>query len=191
VADWLVRRRSYRCQFYCHTIDGPVHWPPSTGRGLDVVQFDVGGVARARAVSWTQNLERGLCYACGCWEVLEARRPRRIDLILGRSAGLGSTLFAAAYAPRIPIVQFFDYYYHHHLHDLAAEPDRPDSPDYVQWRRTANAVQLLDLENGVHAWTVGTWQRESISILLDWMQVELSWLIPKVDRTTREKETTG
>ena len=23
VADWLVRKRGYRCQFYCHAADGP------------------------------------------------------------------------------------------------------------------------------------------------------------------------
>src|SRR5207244_3515800 len=93
VADWLVRRRGYRCRFYCRTAAPAAFWPEAAGKGLDVVTFPVGGVAVEPSVSWTRVLERGLCYAYGCWEVLEARRPRPIDLVLGRSAGLGSTLF--------------------------------------------------------------------------------------------------
>jgi glycosyltransferase involved in cell wall biosynthesis len=160
VADWLVRKRGYRCRFYCHTAGPREHWPPSVGRGLEVIAFNVGGVAREQAVSWTRSLERGLCYAYGCWEVLEARRPRPIDLVLGRSAGLGSTLFAPAHLPRIPIVNLFDYHFHPHHHDLAGEPDRPTTPEYLAWRRTANAMDLLDLENGVHPWVPTAWQRD-------------------------------
>ena len=36
VADWLVRRRGYRCWFYCHTAEPREHWPASVGQGLDV-----------------------------------------------------------------------------------------------------------------------------------------------------------
>ena len=32
VADWLVRKRGYRCQFYCHAADGPESWPPQRRR---------------------------------------------------------------------------------------------------------------------------------------------------------------
>ena len=102
VADWLVRRRGYRCWFYCHTADPREHWPASVGQGLELQVFGVGGVAREQAVAWSRTLERSLCYAYGCWEVLESRRPRPIDLIVGRSAGLGSTLFAPVYAPAPP-----------------------------------------------------------------------------------------
>ena len=76
VADWLVRRRGYRCWFYCHTADPREHWPASVGQGLEVQSFGVGGVAREPAVPWSRTLERSLCYSYGCWEVLEARRPR-------------------------------------------------------------------------------------------------------------------
>src|SRR6516225_7421263 len=85
VADWLVRRR-----------------------GLELIQFNVGGAAREASVPWTRLLERGLCYAYGCWEVLEARRPRPVDLVLGRSVGLGSTLFVPVSLPGVPIVNLFD-----------------------------------------------------------------------------------
>src|SRR5688572_6577346 len=103
VADWLVRKRGYRCSFYCNTADAPAGWPESAGRGLEVVNFGVGGVAREPSAAWTRQLERGLCYAYGCWEVLDARRPRPVDLVLGRSEGLGSALFAPVSLPGVPV----------------------------------------------------------------------------------------
>ncbi|QDV37937.1 glycosyltransferase [Tautonia plasticadhaerens] len=159
VADWLVRTRGYRCWFFCHGVEPQDRWPGSTGRGLEVVRFDVGGVARERSVSWTRSLERGLCYAYGAWEVIEARRPRPVDVVLGRSSGLGSTLFVPAFAPRAPVVNLFDYYYHPRRLDLADELVDRLPPDYVNWRVAANAMDLLDLENGVVPWTSTEWQR--------------------------------
>lgn len=159
VADWLVRRRGYRCKFFCRTVSPDPFWPEAVGKGLDVVSFNVGGVATEPSVAWTRVLERGLCYAYGCWEVLEMRRPRPIDLVLGRSAGLGSTLFVPVYLPGVPIVNFFDYYFHAHAHDLTA--DDPAMPvEYYHWRRAANAMTLVELENGVTPWTTTAWQRD-------------------------------
>lgn len=158
VADWLVRKRGFRCQFYCNSAEPPEHWPASVGKGLELVHFNVGGVAREQAVAWTRNLERGLCYAYGCYEILDARRPREVDLVLGRSTGLGSTLFVPAALPGVPIVNLFDYYLHPHANDLAEEMASA-SADYFHWRRAANAMDLLDLENGVKAWVPTQWQR--------------------------------
>ena len=159
VADWLVRRRGYRCWFYCHTADPREYWPASVGQGLELQSFGVGGVAREQAVSWSRTLERSLCYSYGCWQVLETRRPRPIDLIVGRSAGLGSTLFAPVYAPAPPCVNLFDYYFHPRQNDLAGEVGADTPPTYVHWRRSANALELLDLENCDLAWTQTHWQR--------------------------------
>ena len=160
VADWLVRTRGYRCQFYFNSADPAECWPQSVGKGLELVQFNVGGVAREPSVHWTRQLERGLCYAYGCWEVLDARRPRPVDVVLGRSAGLGSTLFVPVYLPGVPIVNLFDYFYQPHANDLAGDagPDTP--PEYFHWRRSASAMELLDLENGVAPWTLTNWQRD-------------------------------
>ena len=146
VADWLVRRRGYRCWFYCHTAEAREHWPASVGQGLEVQVFGVGGVAREQAVAWSRTLERSLCYSYGCWEVLEAHRPRPIDLIVGRSAGLGSTLFAPVYAPAPARVNLFDYYFHPRQNDLADEIAADAPAAYFHWRRSANAIELLDLE---------------------------------------------
>jgi glycosyltransferase involved in cell wall biosynthesis len=160
VADWLVRRRGYRVRFFCHQLDPRETWPPTVGGGLELVQFDVGGVAREAAVPWTRSLERGLCYAYGAWEVYDARRPRPIELVLGRSAGLGSSLFAPVSYPRIPLVNLFDYYVHPRAGDLAGEDAAELPPDYLHWRRSANAMDLIDLENGVQPWTLTAWQRD-------------------------------
>ena len=159
VADWLVRRRGYRCWFYCHTALAREHWPASVGHGLELQVFGVGGAAREQAVAWSRTLERSLCYSYGCWEVLEARRPRPIDLIVGRSAGLGSTLFAPVYAPAPARVNLFDYYFHPRQNDLAAEIAADAPAAYVHWRRSANSIELLDLEQCDLAWTATNWQR--------------------------------
>jgi glycosyltransferase involved in cell wall biosynthesis len=159
VADWLVRRRGYRCQFYHSAAEAPERWPESVGRGLELIQFNVGGAAREASVPWTRLLERGLCYAYGCWEVLEARRPRPVDLVLGHSSGLGSSLFVPVLWPGVPIVNLFGYFFHAHAHDLAGEAGADMPAAYFHWRRAANAMDLLDLENGVTPWTLTRWQR--------------------------------
>src|SRR6516164_7869277 len=76
VADWLVRKRGYRCRFFTNAVQPAADALPSVGRGLDVVVFPVGGAGVEASVGWTRMLERGLCYAYGCWEALELRRPR-------------------------------------------------------------------------------------------------------------------
>jgi len=160
VADWMVRKRGCRVTFFCHQADPAPLWPEGTGKGLEVVSFNVGGVAREATVPWTRQLERGLCHAYGAWEVVESRRIRPVDVILGRSNGLGSTLFAPVSYPRAPVVNWFDYYYQARAMDLAEE-DAPTLPaEYVQWRRSANAMDLLDLENGVVPWIGTHWQRD-------------------------------
>jgi glycosyltransferase involved in cell wall biosynthesis len=160
VADWLVRRRGYRCHFFCHSAGPKEFWPESTGFGMDVIAFNVGGVAREGTVAWQKSLERSLCYSFGAWEVINHRRPRPIDVVLGRSDGLGSSLFAPVFVPRTPVVQLFDYYYHARKNDLADEAGAETPAAYYHWRRAANAIDLLDLENGVTPWTPTAWQRE-------------------------------
>jgi glycosyltransferase involved in cell wall biosynthesis len=127
---------------------------------LEAVAFNVGGVAREGSVDWRRMLERSLCYAFGAFEVIQGRRPRPVDVVLGRSEGLGSSLFAPVSYPKIPVVQMFDYYYHGRRHDLADEAG-PETPwAYYHWRRAANAIDLLDLENGTIPWSPTAWQRD-------------------------------
>src|SRR5262249_34605189 len=101
VADWLVRRRGYRCRFLCADADPRDFSPPSAGQGREVIRCPV---AAESAVGWTRVLERGLAHARAYFDHLDAARPRPIDLVLGRSAGLGSTLFVPVALPRVPVV---------------------------------------------------------------------------------------
>ena len=57
-------------------------------------------------------------------------------------------------------MNLFDYYFHPHANDLAAEDEPALPPEYIHWRRAANAMDLLDLENGVVPWTASRWQRD-------------------------------
>jgi glycosyltransferase involved in cell wall biosynthesis len=87
--------------------------------------------------------------------VLDARRPRPVDVILGRSAGLGSTLFAPVNYPAAPVVQFFDSYFD----PSRSEHDAGQPEAFGHWRRAANAIELVELENGVTPWTPTAYQR--------------------------------
>ncbi len=158
IADWLVRRRGYRIHFFTHQADPAEFWPESVGKGLELIQFNVGGVAREPSVSWLKSLERGLCYAYGAWEVYDSRRPRPIDAILGRSAGLGSNLFGSVAYPGIPRVNLFDYWYRAHHFDLAGEAGLGMPDEYYLWRRAINGMDLLDLENDVVPLVPTNWQ---------------------------------
>ena len=160
VADWLVRKRGYHCRFCCTRTEPAEFWPDSTGKGLEVILYNLGGVAREPSTAWTRTLERGLCYAYGCWEMLEARRLRPIDLVLGHSGGQGSSLFFPVFQPGVPIVNLFDYYFQPHANDLTDGTGSEMPPEYFHWRRAANAMDLLDLENGVIPWTHTPWQRD-------------------------------
>jgi glycosyltransferase involved in cell wall biosynthesis len=160
VADWLVRRRGWRVHFYCANVEAKESWPPTVGRGLEVVRFGVGGVAREGSVPWTRALERSLCYSFGCFEVLDARRPRPVDLVLGHAAGLGSTLFAPVALPAAPVVNLFDYWMEPHAGDLVDEIEPGAPAEYFHWRRVAGAYELLELENSAAAWTLTNWQRD-------------------------------
>jgi glycosyltransferase involved in cell wall biosynthesis len=160
VADWLIRRRGYRVHFYCHQVEPQELWPETVGRGLELITYNVGGVAKETSVHWSRGLERGLCYAYGAWEVYDVRRPRPVDLVLGRSVGLGSNLFSSVSYPGVPRVNFYDYYYLAHQHDLAGEAPPETPAEYFLWRKSANAMDLLDLENGGTPWAPTSWQRD-------------------------------
>ena len=161
VSDWFVRKRGYRVTTLCHSPAAPEFWPTAVGKGLEVIAYQVGGVARESAVPWSRNLERGLCHAYAACEVIEARRFRPVDVVIGHSAGLGSSLFATVALPRTPVVNFFDGYIRPHDGDLAPE-DGPSLPaEYHHWRRSANAMDLLDLENRVAPWTATEYQRDT------------------------------
>jgi glycosyltransferase involved in cell wall biosynthesis len=157
VAEWLVRRRGYRCRFLCADVEPRELFPESVGKGLDVVTCPAVGEG---SVGWTRVLDRSIAHARAYYQYLERERVKPIDLVLGRSAGLGSTLFLPVLHSGVPIINLFEYFYQPRTHDLTADV-RKDIPDaYWHWRRAANAIDLLDLENGVTPWATTPWQRD-------------------------------
>ena len=135
-------------------------WPASVGQGLDVQVFGVGGIARESAVTWSRALERSLCYAYGCWEVLEQKRPRPIDLIVGRSTGLGSSPVRAGVLARPR--RWSTSSITTTTPTATTWPTRPGPrppPAYFHWRRSMAAIELLDLEQAALGWTPTDWQR--------------------------------
>lgn len=84
IADWLVRKRGYRCRFFCSGLEAREFWPESVGKGLEVIAYPV---TAEGTVEWTRCLERGLGHALTYFTALEKHRPRPIDLVLGRSSG--------------------------------------------------------------------------------------------------------
>ncbi len=108
-------------------------------------------------------------------------------MILGRSAGLGSNLFASVSYPGIPRVNYFDYFYRAHKYDLAGEAGVEMPAEYFLWRRAANAMDLLDLENDSTAWVPTPWQH---SLYPDEYRDEFTVLYDGVDarRFVRPKE---
>ena len=160
VADWLVRRRGCRCLFVCGAADPPGFWPPSAGAGIDVVRYDPPETPHGGAVPWPRLLERGLAHATAAYRVLEARNPRPVDLVLARSAGLGSGLFVPSLGWKAPVVLMADYQLAPQTNDLADET-APEAPaEYWHWRRSANAGGLLDLESADAAFAPTTWERD-------------------------------
>ena len=100
MADWLVRRRGYRGTFYCHTLEPRENWPASVGQGLDVQVFGLGGIAREPAVTLVANPRAQPLLFLRLLGGPRKKRPRPIDLVVGRSTGLGSSLFAPVYCAR-------------------------------------------------------------------------------------------
>ena len=168
VADWLVRRRGYRCHFFCQ-LGGSQgsSWPESDGTvGSKSSPSSVGGVAREHSVAWQRLLERSLCYAFGASRKSSAnRQPRPIDIVLGTVGRIGlfalrardalpknagrsdcstiTTTPVGMISPTMPL------------------PETP--PAYYHWRRAANAIDLLDLENGVMPWALDRVAARAIS----------------------------
>jgi glycosyltransferase involved in cell wall biosynthesis len=158
LASDLARLRGCRVAFLHHRLDPGVEPPPPN---VTLLRHAVGGAAREPSVAWDRHLERGYCYAYAAFEFLRDHPVRPVDLILGHSAHLGSTLFLATLEPGVPILQRVDPYLHPSENDLADDDAQTLGIDYALWRRSANAMSLLDLENGVIPWAASAWTRDT------------------------------
>ena len=158
---WLARRRGCRVWCFQQRADPTEVGPNPLGEPVHLVRYAVGGVASESTVPWTRGLERGICHAYGAWEQFEATRPVGLDLVIGRSARLGSALFANLTAPGVPVAHYLDGYLAPDRGDLALE-DAPVLPTaYRRWRVASNAMDLLELESASFCWTSTDWQRQT------------------------------
>ena len=162
VADWLVRRRGYRCSFYCHTARAAralagVGRPGAGGPGLRRRRR-----RREPAVTWSRTLERSLCYSYGCWEVLEqnaapADRPDRRPL--GR-AGLDAFRPGLLRRPRPWSTSSITTIHAHQQRPgrrgRPPRPRRPTSTGGGRWPRSSSSTW----SRAPWRWTPTDWQRE-------------------------------
>ena len=158
---WLANRRG--CVAWCFH-NRPSHscsFPGAMDDRIRPIPYPVGGVARSASVAWDRGLERGICHAYAAWEKFEATRPRGIDLVLGRSARLGSALFAPLAFPGTPVVTALNGYLAPDRGDLADEDAAELPAAYRRWRRASNAMDLLELEASAFCWTASKWERDS------------------------------
>lgn len=160
LAVWLGQRGN-RCQFYCQRPAAGADDPSVHAPGLHLTRYNVGGAALEPVVEWTRHLERGYCHAYAVYESLLARRNARFDLIIGRSGGLGSTLFLPALFPNTPIVQRLDPFLDPAEGDLAGEDGPELGVAYRMWRRSANTMSVLEIENGALPWATSAWVRDT------------------------------
>ena len=88
------------------------------------------------------------------------RRPRPIDLIVGRSTGLGSALSRRSTGRPLRSSTSSITSTTPTAHDLADEAGPETAPAYFHWRRSMAAIDLLDLEQASLGWTPTQWQRD-------------------------------
>ena len=159
VADWLVRRRGYRVRFYCHRADPPEtlargdgsgdrgrrlrgrrRWPRSRGR------LDEGPRARALLRLRLLGGPRRPTAPAGRPDPRPIRRPRLVPVRPGqlpaRRRSSSSSTPTTTRRRREP------------GDEAEAQPEA-----FRHWRRAANAVELVELENGVTPWTPTDYQR--------------------------------
>jgi glycosyltransferase involved in cell wall biosynthesis len=144
----------HRCTFVSTSAEGP-------GGGVERLRYRPLGGATARTHYCTRTFENAVAHAHGVYEALKTRPDVRPDLVVGHS-GFGSTLFLKELYPRVPVVNYFEYYYHPTGTDLDFRPDFPAS-ELTRLRSYArNAMIQLDLENCDRGYSPTRWQRSLV-----------------------------
>jgi glycosyltransferase involved in cell wall biosynthesis len=188
VAEWMSHSKDHRVTFL------------STDRSrrygaIENVHYEpLPAVNVRRPIPWTREFEMKLRHCRGVMEALTRRRDIRPDLVVGHS-GFGSTLLI----PEVldcPIVNYFEYFMHARRNDMLYRWDF-DHPDWFPfWRRAANTMFLLDLENCCSGYSPTRWQRNllpkgyrsKVKVIFDGIDTTLFRPLPK--RPTRVGKAT-
>jgi len=143
IAHYLVQKMGWRCTFVSQT-------PGGTVGGIEKIQYKLTSGATKRNHFCSRTFENTVWHCDGVYQALKQRSGIKPDLIVGHS-GFGSTLFLRELYPKVPLINFFEYYYRPH------DPDSDmDFRSDLRWQvsdmhyhrsRCRNAMILLDLQN--------------------------------------------
>jgi glycosyltransferase involved in cell wall biosynthesis len=182
IARHLIRTLGWSCTFVSKT-------PPGVVDGIRKVAYTTRGGARETTHYCSRTFENAVWHSHGVYEACKAAPDPRPDLIVGHS-GFGSTLFLPELYPRVPIVNYFEFYYHPHQSDMDFRPEFPPADlDYLR-ARARNAMLLLDLENCRRGYSPTHFQRQlfpetyrpKIEVIFDGIETDLFRRLDDVPR---------
>jgi glycosyltransferase involved in cell wall biosynthesis len=81
------------------------------------------------------------------------------DIVIGHN-GWGETLFVKDVWPRIPLLNYFEFFYRAVGSDVDFDPEFPPDPDLALNLRTRNAINLVGLDAADWGQTPTRWQRD-------------------------------
>jgi glycosyltransferase involved in cell wall biosynthesis len=152
VAEWMAGRKKHRVTF--------LSTEPSRWHGaIENIRYEApADPKKGRTIPWSREFEVKMRHGQGVLRALKKRPDVRPDLVVGHS-GFGSTLLIPETLD-CPIVNYFEYFMHPRRNDILDRKDLSPPPDWFgSWRRTTNAVFLLDLENCRVGYSPMHWQR--------------------------------
>jgi glycosyltransferase involved in cell wall biosynthesis len=186
IAEWMSRTKEHRVTF--------VSTDPSRWHGaIENIQHAFPPDPKAgQLVPWMRDFPRKLQRCRGVVKALKKRPDVRPDLVVGHS-GFGSTLFIREVLD-CPIVNYFEYFNDSQQNDMLYRIDFDHSDEYRCWRRSANAIFLLDLENCDVGYSPTRWQRSllpesyrsKVKVIFDGVDTKTFRPLPKVPRVIRK-----
>jgi glycosyltransferase involved in cell wall biosynthesis len=157
VARQVAAWPGWRCTFVSRT--------SSQGRqeGVERVPYRVRGGATAQNHFCSRTFENAVWHCDGVYEALKARPDVRPDVIVAHSA-FGSSLFLRELYPKVPVVNFFEYFYHAHNSDMDFRSDLgwPVAEQKFLRSHCRNAMILLDLNNCQLGYTPTEFQKSTL-----------------------------
>jgi glycosyltransferase involved in cell wall biosynthesis len=150
VADYLTRRKGFRCTFLSQN-------PPGVDGGIERIQYQLRGGATAQTHFFSRTFENAIWHSHASYEAMEARPDVRPDLIVAHSGFLSPIFLRELYS--CPIVCYFEYYYRTRGADMDFRTDFPCPVVNSLRARTRNANLLMDLEDCDVGYSPTRWQR--------------------------------
>jgi glycosyltransferase involved in cell wall biosynthesis len=173
IARHLIRGRGWSCSFVSKTPGGVID-------GIRKIEYTTSSGARETTHYCSRTFENAIWHSHGVYEACKKAPDLRPDLIVGHS-GFGSTLFLPELYPKVPIINYFEFYYHPHQSDMDFRPEFPPAEiDYLRVR-ARNAMLLLDLENCRRGYSPTQFQRQlfpetyrsRIDVIFDGIETEI------------------